>query len=432
MEVLNFPLEIFRQIIHILVSTIGVTKAWKYRQVSRLFASEIYEDIFANQPMSVFSSRLDQSVVMADLSVFLLLRTRKRLGTQGFLTTTIHELVEFLAPNNANNNTYRWRCAEKLCTKITDSIQPYIFKLIGNPEASVPKYIANVRLAGVTCLDKIAAAALVGNSTLIRNVQRELPWDFRASSVLFGHPLINATRYADEEAVSYTLTCYSSGTRIYATHSNLTIFLDALLAAIRRSGLEMINLMVPFCLKRLKLKKYDKNSDRPSISLTWLEESVRTGDVEIVTRILDLASHNPKVELLASFELACRLGHTQIVTLFLDQGKVNANRRHRFTYPLSIAVSSGHVDVIQCVLDAGARIDGPREGRKGLFTPLQTAVSEAKTAAVKLLLERGASLDERFTAGRDPLSLAANNKHLEIYKLLENKYRERHGLQPGV
>ena len=92
--------------------------------------------------------------------------------------------------------------------------------------------------------------------------------------------------------------------------------------------------------------------------------------------------------------------------------------------PLYNAADSGHLDVVKLLLEKGATVDvrtkeeGPYDNH---ITPLMAAAGRGHLDVVKLLLEKGAAVDARGRNGSTPLSFAAEDGHAEVAKLLLEK-----------
>lgn len=86
--------------------------------------------------------------------------------------------------------------------------------------------------------------------------------------------------------------------------------------------------------------------------------------------------------------IACAEGNTEIVRLLLGAHATVAPEGLATT-PLQLAAAYGHCDVIKILRDAGADLD---QRTQGTVTALRMAVESEEEAAVKLLLDLGASM----------------------------------------
>ena len=95
------------------------------------------------------------------------------------------------------------------------------------------------------------------------------------------------------------------------------------------------------------------------------------------------------------------------------------------------ASSRGHLDVVQMLLEAGAKIDEPRT--QDGTTPLFDAVQGGHLHIVRLLVEAGARKDAVADDGSTPLCLAAELNRLDIVQfLLERGADKDHATHDGL
>ena len=111
-------------------------------------------------------------------------------------------------------------------------------------------------------------------------------------------------------------------------------------------------------------------------------------------------------------------GHTDIVQLLLNTGKVDADSKDKWgRTPLSLAAANGHTDTVQLLLDTGnAEADSKDKNSR---TPLSWAAEEGHTDTVQLLLNTSrVEADSKDENGQTPLSWAAEEGHTDIVQLL--------------
>ncbi|KAF1701161.1 hypothetical protein CSC66_13975 [Pseudoxanthomonas kaohsiungensis] len=83
------------------------------------------------------------------------------------------------------------------------------------------------------------------------------------------------------------------------------------------------------------------------------------------------------------------------------------------------AARHGWLEDIEVELDEGADIEAPTADQHQ-WTPLHWAALSGQTAAVRLLLTRGANINSLESKGSSPLMFAIHGKHVETaYVLLE-------------
>ena len=84
--------------------------------------------------------------------------------------------------------------------------------------------------------------------------------------------------------------------------------------------------------------------------------------------------------------------------------------------PLFYAAEQGHIQLVELLLEAGAKTDEPEFARG--WTPLLTAAQNSRLDIVQFLVEVGAAKDHTDNDGATPLLLAARNGHLDIVRFL--------------
>lgn len=96
--------------------------------------------------------------------------------------------------------------------------------------------------------------------------------------------------------------------------------------------------------------------------------------------------------------------------------------------PLHRAAGSGHIAVMELLLDRGAPINAgfsTDPDTESDYTPLHQAARFGQTAAVELLLDRGAELAPTTRAGATPLALAQNAGRDDVAALLMGRGAKR-------
>jgi ankyrin repeat protein len=112
---------------------------------------------------------------------------------------------------------------------------------------------------------------------------------------------------------------------------------------------------------------------------------------------------------------AAQSGHLEVVQLLLNQGAdVKAATSSRWT-PLHRASENGHRDVVQLLLDRGADV---KAATSSGGTPLHFASANGHRDIVQLLLDRGADIKAATSGGRTPLHRAWTNDHRDVVQLL--------------
>ena len=84
--------------------------------------------------------------------------------------------------------------------------------------------------------------------------------------------------------------------------------------------------------------------------------------------------------------------------------------------PLFYAAEQRHIQLVELLLEAGAKTDEPEFARG--WTPLLTAAQNSRLDIVQFLVEVGAAKNHTDNDGATPLLLAAWNGHLDIVRFL--------------
>jgi uncharacterized protein len=147
-----------------------------------------------------------------------------------------------------------------------------------------------------------------------------------------------------------------------------------------------------------------------------LADAAAAGDAETVRRLL---GEDPQLAGAYSDEgwSALHLAATQeIAAMLLDAGAdINARNRHKFAgpgnSPLSAAVYQDRRDVVRLLIERGADVN---QGDNAGFTPLHLAVALGRVGAARILLKSGADANARTNmtggkqwANKTPLDLLA-------------------------
>lgn len=112
-------------------------------------------------------------------------------------------------------------------------------------------------------------------------------------------------------------------------------------------------------------------------------------------------------------------GHEKLVQLLLEKNGIDVDTKDNAGQtPLSLAAQNGHHIVAQMLLNKGAKIN--TTDAKFRRTPLIWAAQNGHEQVVQLLIGKGAETNLNDNAGQTALSLALENGHETLLKLLPN------------
>lgn len=152
-----------------------------------------------------------------------------------------------------------------------------------------------------------------------------------------------------------------------------------------------------------------------------ITEAAASGDVEAVRDLLaaepDLV-HAHSSDGWTPLHLAAHFGHRQIAELLLAHGAdVHARATNDLgTTPLMWAIMGQDAAAVTLLIEHGADIN---ETTTAGSTPLHKAAMAGNAALVRLLLAGGAQVNARNSGGQTPLAHALFNRHDEVVVLLE-------------
>ncbi len=110
-------------------------------------------------------------------------------------------------------------------------------------------------------------------------------------------------------------------------------------------------------------------------------------------------------------------GQIKAMQAIMESGELDVDSRDSDGWTaLMYAAKSGHDDIIQLLLDAGATVDIENDAKE---TALHLASTYGRTQVVRLLLEADADFTVVDASGRTPLFWAIERKRAEVIELLQ-------------
>jgi len=124
---------------------------------------------------------------------------------------------------------------------------------------------------------------------------------------------------------------------------------------------------------------------------------------------------------------AAALGNLARVRELVEESPPSANSFSPDGFPVvALAAFLGQLEIVQYLAAHGADINAPATNGSG-YNALTGAVTSGHVAVVQWLLENGANANYRYSAGYSPLLTAAANGRLDIAKLLLAHGADPHG-----
>ena len=147
-----------------------------------------------------------------------------------------------------------------------------------------------------------------------------------------------------------------------------------------------------------------------------LVETVRTGDLSQVSRLLSGPAQEEQQEIVSAALVAAREGFPDSLKILLGTGKVEADLTDDNGWTLLRTSSwSGQTDCVQLLLRAGAEVNRADRDRR---TALRAACWAGHLECVKELLEAGAEINQMDSEGRTALIAACYMGHLDCVREL--------------
>jgi uncharacterized protein len=161
------------------------------------------------------------------------------------------------------------------------------------------------------------------------------------------------------------------------------------------------------------LRRGDNIEKRNKKGYTPLLSAIKRGNKEVLDALIrhgaQVVNHGDWMN--DPMACACREGQTFIVQRLLQDERIDINNVPQYnTPPLMAASSNGHVDIVELLLEKGAKVDyGTGEG-----TALKVACLGGHVDVVDRLLAAGADVNIADWQGFTPLMNAAEVGHLGI------------------
>lgn len=174
------------------------------------------------------------------------------------------------------------------------------------------------------------------------------------------------------------------------------------------------------CILRILLERNASINKKDGGGETPLSIAVSLGHLEMVRLLLEhkatIQPDNPQVS--TPFCDAVKKGNLEIMKLLLEHRALINPASKNNDNPLYIAASQGNIEVLDFLMANQAEINQVGIDELNGSTPLFHAVRKNEINAMKLLIERKASVDQGDKSGCTPLIAATVNGNLEAVMML--------------
>ncbi len=184
-------------------------------------------------------------------------------------------------------------------------------------------------------------------------------------------------------------------------------------------------------------------SDLVDDSAAWVEKKLsdislplnvasREGDAQRVSKLIAAGEDidaSDSIYGLTPLHEAASSGSVESVRILLDAGATVDSLTNRGQTPLHAAAFHGHLDIVEELIDAGADADKVDHNRD---TPLFKAADSGNADLVKFLIDAGASVNGVHEDGRTPLFAAAWNNHVDAAGVLLSEGADVDGRVGGL
>ncbi|KAF2635779.1 hypothetical protein P280DRAFT_522896 [Massarina eburnea CBS 473.64] len=412
MLLLDFPPEIFQNIIHELVAETGACGAWKLRSVSKVFDAEIRYDVLVKQPQSIPCRdnshdciRLQQHITT--LHLVDLIHNPRNHDTR--LLSIITDLAQYVCGELGLDDIEQGEIIESLCkgaVKHLDSniVLEHLWSVRPNENVSdghlkTPSLELSIReYKNGKVQERMVAAIAADAYGLVIALMSTFTPESTATSSVFGEPLQFAISIGNHEMVEIIIEKFLSlRSVIPRKYINFIGYFGSQIAcavpcAIAERRLAILHTLV----EAFKIHKIVASTIRRTDFDKWLLRAIRTRTVDFVRAVLDIPINSGAKVSLSVFITACNQGIPDIVTALIGDRLMDPNKEFMDATPLIVATRTGNLDVVKAVLDAGAYVNGVS---KSSDTALEQALMirkapsmEKREAAVRLLLSYGATL----------------------------------------
>jgi hypothetical protein len=431
MELLDFPPEIFRRIIHNLVTEAELKSSWKLRSVCRkvsmsafafaldtdcsgTFDQEISENILAIQPQEKLSTRHGYHILghPENMKHYLAYHVKNPRDVLPELPAKIQKMVAYITKELQDTDHLKGRnILLEVCSGVAYTFQENWFTVLWYGEDGFRRYpygrnsyyLSHQQLAdGTDMHDRLIAAASVGAYDVVAELLSHEPASLPQG--IFKEPVAAAVLLDDRKMLDVmfgVLDRHSSKTfkktEVLSETSPYSM-LSAMREAIQKRRVDTVDLLIGYLHRFIRLP--DKKHYRE-----WVDLAISSRSNDALKSLLQAVPQTKPFHIKPTiFAHGCRSYSSDIVKTLLEHGDIELDSSSTSMSTLVTAIRFGTISIIRIVVEAGADIDMAmdvhRFKHRTTITPLEYAIYLKHTEAMTYLIERGAKLPSPLPSSR--------------------------------
>ncbi|KAI4936970.1 uncharacterized protein J4E92_001695 [Alternaria infectoria] len=414
MSLLDFPVEVFENVVHELVSVAGVNEAWKLRGVCA-----ITYDIFAKRTLKDLTY-ISNDLLRHNFGLYLYYRSRVPLDVHPYLPERINNMISYVSEGLGTvTESEKEGLQRDLCDRLgADTTNDEMIRALrgyGSRKGLKPEYLGTPFGA----IDQLVAASILGKLGLIKTAMESLrSYD---THPVFGGVLLRATAEGQVPAVKVILEQLDAA--LQGSHEAQRIRMvvqqdpfackewevsefnisRAILAAVEHSRPEVLGILSTWYKQAgFTFLKAEYN--------TFLDTAIRKSSLAVFQRVLDVPyikkkTTNPITS--SQLSLACAKGRQDIVKLCVEEDLIETAAA---TCAMISGINSNKPEIVNLLIRAGADVNYPTPYYSTIRLALKVAMHKKNPSIIQALIDAGAHLP----------NIACWSKHEATYAILRH------------
>ncbi|CBY00646.1 hypothetical protein IAQ61_011559 [Plenodomus lingam] len=393
----DLPPELFSNVIHELVSDIGINEAWRLRETSRLFAAEIDNNVVSKQRLDINNKENTLNIAIGKAAKYLfyqVIRKQPDPHTRPALPLLVRRLASYLQEELGVPAKEEYKTIRDLCQGLVNTLgSTQIYWLIQkeqpltmqkHPFLEPPKELSGNQ--------KLFASISIRSHTLTEKLLAEINTTHEFELPI--PPLEVALGSNDEKLYGILLSRIESYTGTEKQQSISQLGVDAaIIHSIKIGNLTHTKQLV-------QLRESVEPRVAAEASRFWLVTAIETRQLTVAQRFVNMFPELSQRNLthLTVVTRTCQTGSTDMMNLLINEGSLDLSKGNVRTLPLACAVRNGSPAIIEAIIDAGADVNKRLEGRNkksGPQTVSELAVRPKDLGILDCLLGRGANLPRK-------------------------------------